>query len=213
MRTRKRPEKKPKPQLDLLTHFIKFQISGYFHKELGTSPARQTRAPLFAAQNMDSTLTQILALYDSAPDLSPADIGEALNLAPEVVDAVLRIHSPEYRAQIAQPVLEDAVEPTQEQAIKSLEIDADVVAALKEQLIQSALRSDNEGLRVKTAKYLVEEATGRNHARAFRQNKTIINNNITAVNARFEQLRKDRRATKAPSPSESPAVIIEAQPA
>lgn len=158
---------------------------------------------------MDSTLTQILALYDSAPDLSPADIGEALNLAPEVVDAVLRIHSPEYRAQIAQPALEEL---TQEQAIKSLEIDADVVAALKEQLIQSALRSDNEGLRVKTAKYLVEEATGRNHARAFRQNKTIINNNITAVNARFEQLRKDRRTTKTPSPSESPAVIIEAQP-
>lgn len=157
---------------------------------------------------MDSTLTQILALYDSAPDLSPADIGEALNLAPEVVDAVLRIHSPEYRAQIAQPALEDAAEPTQEQAIKSLEIDADVVAALKEQLIQSALRSDNEGLRVKTAKYLVEEATGRNHARAFRQNKTIINNNITAVNARFEQLKKDRRsagrgdAAAGPSPRE-----------
>lgn len=146
---------------------------------------------------MDSTLTQILALYDSAPDLSPADIGEALNLAPEVVDAVLRIHSPEYRAQIAQPALEDAAEPTQEQAIKSLEIDADVVAALKEQLIQSALRSDNEGLRVKTAKYLVEEATGRNHARAFRQNKTIINNNITAVNARFEQLKRDRRGPRA----------------
>lgn len=143
---------------------------------------------------MDSTLTQILALYDSAPDLSPADIGEALNLAPEVVDAYLRIYSADYRAQNTQPALE---EPTQEQAIKSLEIDADVVAALKEQLIQSALRSDNEGLRVKTAKYLVEEATGRNHARAFRQNKTIINNNITAVNARFEQLKRDRRAPRA----------------
>lgn len=154
---------------------------------------------------MNAALNQILGLFEQDPELTPAQIGEALKLDPGVVDSCLRIHCPLYRELRGAADLE---EPTQEQAIKQLKIDAEVVASLQQQLVTSALTSDNESLRVKAAKYLIEEATGRNHARAFRQNKTVINNNITAINARFHQLKAARSKVNIDAPP-----VIESQPA
>ena len=155
----------------------------------------------------DLNITALVAAYEADPggQETVEQLARGFGLDVDIAKVVLKTHSATYR--IRQEQLADlggaadpVVNPYNERPV--LDTPDDVLAAIHQSMINTALSCNDERLRFKAGCRIVDERMGRLDKQA-----VTINNNLTMIQNHFAEVKRQRELRKAR------VISIPAQPA
>lgn len=146
---------------------------------------------------MDLNITALVAAYEADPggQETVEQLARGFGLDVDIVKVVLKTHSVTYR--IRQEQLEElggasdpVVNPYNERPV--LDTPDEVLAAIHQSMITTALSSNDERLKFKAGCRIVDERMGRLDKQA-----VTINNNLTMIQNHFAEVKRQRELRKA----------------